>query len=151
VRVRATRGTERVTAQLAVDLDQPTLTFAVTADEYERPVDRASAPLDDMIAFANRPANAIELIDGRGQPPDWPMPTPLILDGVNRPGKKPNDFYAKVLFYKLVCERAGQSYAERIAADNGVVYRWVNEAKRRELEPSPGVIRWPGEPIRATQ
>lgn len=142
---------EQIHAELVTELDAPALSFrVVNYRHWCMPGHTLTAPpLDEIMVFANRPFNAIELIK-QDKPPEVNWPKRLAL--ANRSGRKPDHFYGMVLILRRNCERNGLPYAETIANENGVtpnvVFRWVAEAKRREITiDDGGQVRIKGKPM----
>lgn len=131
MKVESHRGDERLWTLFDFDSTASGLRLRVVeythyvGDPIEPP------PLDDVVEFAN--VNAVALLDHRDA-----RSMGVVLADAHRSGKKPDRFYRDVLEAKRVLEDLGEAYAKRLAADNrvseGVVYRWVTEAKRRGLD-----------------
>jgi hypothetical protein len=147
---------EGIEAQLAICYDEPTFRLHVVS--YTRTVvgavDETPDPRGLIERWANEPGNAVDLIDLRHTDVPTAAFAMMRLPDAKRPGKKPDDFYARVLIFKRMCENAGMPYGERLAEDNDVsvhtVFRWVNEAKRRGItldDDEVGQVRIEGEPM----
>lgn len=158
LQVKAECPGEVVTAQMAIDLDEPEFRFRTISYTHVLveggPAQPSAPPLDEIEAFANQPRNVVALFDQRARARPAIEIAPMLLTDVKKPGKKPDSFYGEVLIYKRACEEVSTPFAERIARDNdvtaGVVYRWVQEAKRRGItidDDEIGQVRINGEPM----
>ena len=150
---RTGRPDEHVLAQMFIEEHEGGIRLRVGRYEHNLTGGPPSPPpLEQIEAFANQPTNAVFLIQTMDAPAAGTLPR--FLPGVRVPGRKPNDFYGWVLIHKRACEERGDSYAHRIARDNNVtpnvVYRWVQEAKRRGIsidDDEVGQVRINGVPM----